>query len=114
VTASGLSSKTCLQQIQRRDRDDPLSPSRVESQGLGPKLLRDLKSRHPHRVPRLDMGDWLPDKKTVIHTQGSFLSNFVFNKDATYHLWVVPGNAAGRWALEQFPPWEQNGLYRLS
>jgi len=56
---------------------------------LRPKLLADLKPGTRLVSHSFEMGDWAPDKTTVVTTS--------FDDQRDVHFWIVPANVTGRW-----------------
>jgi SAM-dependent methyltransferase len=56
---------------------------------LRPKLLSDLKPGTRLVSHSFEMGEWRPDKTTVVTTS--------FGDERDVHFWVVPANVTGRW-----------------
>lgn len=56
---------------------------------LRPKLLAELKPGTRLVSHSFEMGDWQPDKTSVVATS--------FGDERDVHFWVVPANATGRW-----------------
>jgi len=56
---------------------------------LRPKLLTDLKPGTRLVSHSFEMGEWRPDKTTVVTTS--------FGDERDVHFWVVPANVTGRW-----------------
>jgi SAM-dependent methyltransferase len=59
---------------------------------LRPKLLAELKPGTRLVSHSFEMGDWQPDKTSVVATS--------FGDERDVHFWVVPANATGRWEWE--------------
>jgi SAM-dependent methyltransferase len=56
---------------------------------LRPKLLTDLKPGTRLVSHSFEMGDWRPDKTTVVTTS--------YDDQRDVHFWIVPANVTGRW-----------------
>ncbi len=56
---------------------------------LRPKLLTDLKPGTRLVSHSFEMGDWHPDKTSVVTTS--------FDDQRDVHFWIVPANMTGRW-----------------
>lgn len=56
---------------------------------LRPKLLADLKAGTRLVSHSFEMGEWRPDKTTVVTTS--------FGDQHDVHFWIVPANVTGRW-----------------
>jgi SAM-dependent methyltransferase len=59
---------------------------------LRPKLLADLKPGTRLVSHSFEMGEWRPDKTTVVTTS--------FGDERDVHFWVIPANVTGRWAWD--------------
>ena len=59
---------------------------------LRPKLLADLKPGTRLVSHSFEMGDWRPDKTSVVTTG--------YGDERDVHFWVVPANVTGRWAWQ--------------
>lgn len=57
---------------------------------LRPKLLAELKPGTRLVSHSFEMGEWRPDKTTVVTTS--------FGDERDVHFWVVPANVTGRWS----------------
>jgi SAM-dependent methyltransferase len=57
---------------------------------LRPKLLSGLKPGTRLVSHSFEMGEWRPDKTTVVTTS--------FGDERDVHFWIVPANVTGRWA----------------
>lgn len=56
---------------------------------LRPKLLAELKPGTRLVSHSFDMGEWRPDKTSLIETE--------YGDQRSVHFWVVPANVSGRW-----------------
>jgi SAM-dependent methyltransferase len=56
---------------------------------LRPKLLADLRPGTRLVSHSFEMGDWRPDKTSVVTTS--------FDDQRDVHFWIVPANVTGRW-----------------
>jgi SAM-dependent methyltransferase len=56
---------------------------------LRPKLLTDLRPGTRLVSHSFEMGDWRPDKTSVVTTS--------FDDERDVHFWIVPANVTGRW-----------------
>jgi len=56
---------------------------------LRPKLLADLKPGTRLVSHSFEMGEWRPDKTTLVTTS--------FGDERDVHFWIVPANVTGRW-----------------
>jgi SAM-dependent methyltransferase len=56
---------------------------------LRPKLLTDLRPGTRLVSHSFEMGEWRPDKTTVVTTS--------FHDQRDVHFWIVPANVTGRW-----------------
>jgi len=65
------------------------------NQRLRPIFLRDLRPGTRVVSQAFDMGDWLPDSVVTIRSREVAAT--------PVHLWVVPADVAGRWALAVGP-----------
>jgi SAM-dependent methyltransferase len=65
------------------------------NQRLRPNFLRDLRPGTRVVSQAFDMGDWLPDSVVTIRSREVAAT--------PVHLWVVPADVAGRWALTVGP-----------
>lgn len=59
---------------------------------LRPKLLAELKPGTRLVSHSFDMGDWRPDKSTLVETS--------YGDERNVHFWIVPANVSGRWVWE--------------
>lgn len=71
---------------------------------LRPKLLADLKPGTRLVSHSFDMGNWNPDKTSVISTS--------YGDHRNIHFWVVPANVTGRWEWD-LPDGPRNRHYTL-
>ncbi len=71
---------------------------------LRPKLLADLKPGTRLVSHSFDMGNWNPDKTSVISTS--------YGDHRNVHFWVVPANVTGRWEWD-LADGPRNGHYTL-
>ena len=56
---------------------------------LRPKLLAELKPGTRLVSHSFDMGEWKPDKTSLVETS--------FGDERDVHFWIVPANVSGRW-----------------
>jgi SAM-dependent methyltransferase len=56
---------------------------------LRPKLLEELKPGTRLVSHSFDMGEWRPDKTSLIETE--------YGDQRSVHFWIVPANVSGRW-----------------
>ena len=59
---------------------------------LRPKLLAELKPGTRLVSHTFDMGEWKPDKTSLVATS--------HNDQRVVHFWIVPANVTGRWAWD--------------
>jgi len=59
---------------------------------LRPKLLAELKPGTRLVSHSFDMGEWTPDKTSVVTTS--------YDDQRNVHFWVIPANLTGRWEWE--------------
>jgi SAM-dependent methyltransferase len=59
---------------------------------LRPKLLADLRPGTRLVSHSFEMGEWRPDKTTVVTTS--------FGDERDVHYWIVPANVTGRWGWD--------------
>lgn len=59
---------------------------------LRPKLLAELKPGTRLVSHSFEMGDWRPDKTSLVPTS--------YGDERDVHFWIVPANVTGRWAWE--------------
>jgi len=59
---------------------------------LRPKLLTDLKPGTRLVSHSFEMGEWRPDKSSIVETD--------FGDERDVHFWVIPANVTGRWEWE--------------
>jgi SAM-dependent methyltransferase len=71
---------------------------------LRPRLL-ELRPGTRIVSHEFDMGEWAPDKKGLVENATFYSQPYlVFQQDAHYYFWVVPGRMAGdwRWSIPEF------------
>lgn len=71
---------------------------------LRPKLLADLKPGTRLVSHSFDMGEWKPDKTSLIRTS--------YDDQRDVHFWIVPANVTGRWEWD-FPDGRRKKHYTL-
>jgi SAM-dependent methyltransferase len=71
---------------------------------LRPKLLAELKPGTRLVSHSFEMGEWKPDKTTVITTS--------YDSQRDVHFWIVPANVTGRWTWD-LPDGDRKRHYTL-